>query len=126
IIKQSCSVFRCRFEYKMENRDENADKLPATLRYFPDTKEGYTRVPKGKGFAYYFKGTLIKDPELIEHFNSLVIPPAWRNVWICPSKNGHLQATGIDIKERKQYIYHPKWQKLQHENKFARILEFGK
>src|SRR5690606_8929211 len=110
----------------MEAKTESTNKLSSTLKYLPDTIEGYTRTSKGKGFAYYFKGELVKDENLIKRFHSLVIPPAWKNVWISPSKNGHLQATGIDVKGRKQYIYHPEWQQMQHKNKFARIIEFGK
>jgi len=110
----------------MEEKDKSTNKLPAKLRYIPDTNEGYTRLAKGKGFAYYLNGELIKDNDLLKRFRSLVIPPAWQKVWICPNEHGHLQATGIDVKGRKQYIYHPEWQKMQHENKFARILEFGK
>jgi len=110
----------------METTAESTNNLSSTLKYIPDTIEGYTRISKGKGFAYYFKGDLVKDQYLIKRFHSLVIPPAWKNVWISPTENGHLQVTGIDVKGRKQYIYHPEWQQMQHEHKFARILEFGK
>ena len=106
------------------NQQEN--NLPPGLRYIPDQIEGYTRVAKGKGFAYYYKGERITDPSVLERLHSLIIPPAWQDVWICPKPNGHLQVTGKDVKGRKQYIYHPEWQKLRHENKFARIVEFGK
>jgi DNA topoisomerase-1 len=110
----------------MKTKAESTKTQPSKLKYIPDTMEGYTRQPKGKGFAYFFNGSLVKKTDLIMRFNSLVIPPAWKSVWISPAENGHLQATGIDIKGRKQYIYHPEWQQMQHENKFARIAEFGK
>jgi len=108
--------------------DENTSNglLTDTLRYVSGSEAGYTRVIKGKGYAYYRDGILVRDEKLIKRFNSLIIPPAWKNVWICSCDKGHLQATGIDIKGRKQYIYHPEWQKMRHQHKFARILEFGK
>ena len=110
----------------MNKENTSIEQLPDTLRYVSGSEAGYTRMIKGKGYAYYYDGVLVKDEKLIKRFNSLIIPPAWKNVWICSKANGHLQATGIDIKGRKQYIYHPEWQKLRHQNKFARILEFGK
>lgn len=96
------------------------------LHYFPDSQMGYTRVRKGKGFAYYFNHTLIQNRKQIDRFKALAIPPAWKDVWICPEEMGHLQATGTDVKGRKQYIYHPEWTRIQQENKFSRIIDFGK
>jgi len=101
-------------------------RFQSKLRYIPDTIPGYTRVRKGKGFAYYFKQSLINDKEVIMHFKSLAIPPAWKNVWISPHKDGHLQATGTDDRGRKQYLYHPSWVTMQEENKFFRLIAFGK
>lgn len=98
----------------------------AKLQYVADSEPGYERVRKGKGFAYYSDGSLVKDKDLLDRFKSLVIPPAWRDVWICSNKNGHLQVTGIDDKGRKQYLYHPEWIRLQQENKFSKIIDFGK
>lgn len=86
----------------------------------------FRRRQRGKNFAYYdHKGTIVKDEKVIERINSLVIPPAWDNVWICASKNGHIQATGRDVKGRKQYIYHPEWESIRNQTKFSRILKFG-
>lgn len=96
------------------------------LHYISDSETGYLRLRKGKGFAYYFKDCLVKEKKKIDQFKALVIPPAWKDVWICKNKNGHLQATGIDERGRKQYIYHPEWTRLQQENKFSRIIDFGK
>lgn len=110
----------------MKTKVGSMNKLSSTLRYIPDTIEGYTRKSNRKTPTYYLKESPVKDQNLINRFNSLVIPPAWGNVWICPAENGHLQATGIDVKGRKQYIYHSEWQQMQHENKFVRIVEFGK
>ncbi len=97
-----------------------------TLQYIPDSEPGYTRVRRGKGFAYYFNDSLIQDKKVIDRFKRLVIPPAWKKVWICLEENGHLQVTGLDDKERKQYLYHPEWTRLQQVSKFAKILDFGK
>ncbi len=99
----------------------------AGLRYLPDTKPGITRKIKGKNFSYFnAKGEEIADEKTTDRIKKLVIPPAWTEVWICPSANGHIQATGRDQKDRKQYIYHPEWQKNRSQSKFGRMLAFGK
>ncbi len=69
---------------------------------------------------------VIRDPKQLERIRRLVIPPAWQQVWICPLENGHLQATGTDIKKRKQYKYHPLWNTLRNQTKFYRLHSFGK
>jgi DNA topoisomerase-1 len=71
-------------------------------------------------------GKFVRDPEELQRFKSLAIPPAWREVWICPIRNGHLQATGRDAKGRKQHRYHPRWREVRDENKYGRILAFAK
>jgi DNA topoisomerase-1 len=96
------------------------------LTYVKDTEPGITRLKKGKGFAYFFEEKPLKYKKEIERIKKLVIPPAWTNVWICLYENGHLQATGYDLKHRKQYLYHPLWQRLRNETKFHRLYEFGK
>lgn len=96
------------------------------IRYVSDSDPGYERIRKGKGFAYYANGSLVKDQVILDRFKALVIPPAWRNVWICTKENGHLQVTGTDDRGRKQYLYHPEWTRLQQENKFNKIIDFGK
>lgn len=97
------------------------------LRYTSDQEPGYTRIRKGKGFSFLDKqGNIIKNKEERKRITSLVIPPAWENVWINPRNNGHLQATGIDAKGRKQYIYHPIWNELRERSKIERILAFGR
>jgi DNA topoisomerase-1 len=70
-------------------------------------------------------GKLIRDPKTLARVRSLVIPPAWTDVWICPLDNGHIQATGRDAKGRKQYRYHPRWRTVSDEDKYGRLLAFG-
>jgi DNA topoisomerase-1 len=98
----------------------------AGLRYIPDNKPGITRQKKGKSFTYLdTKGQEITDQKVIDRINKLIIPPAWENVWICSSPNGHIQATGRDTKGRKQYIYHPQWRNIRSLTKFGRMIAFG-
>jgi DNA topoisomerase-1 len=108
------------------DKDYEAAASVVNLSYVSDKAEGIKRVKKGKGFTYTYKGKPIKDPETLERIKKLVIPPAWTNVWICPSADGHIQATGYDLRKRKQYRYHNRWSAIQQETKFHRIYEFGK
>jgi len=96
------------------------------LVYVSDTAPGITRVKRGNSFSYLLNNQPIKDKEELQRIKSLVIPPAWENVWICPMPNGHLQATGLDKLKRKQYRYHPLWNALRNHTKFYHIIEFGK
>jgi DNA topoisomerase-1 len=100
----------------------------AGLTYVSDKAPGYSRGKKLRdGFQYLdARGKVVKDPRVLARIRSLVIPPAWQSVWICASENGHLQATGIDARGRKQYRYHPDWQKARNENKFSKMLLFAK
>lgn len=96
------------------------------LRFVYDKGPGFFRQKIGRGFKFYdLEGQVINDEKILERIESLVIPPAWKNVWISPKKNGHIQATGIDEKGRKQYIYHPDWIKLTQLNKFSKMTDFG-
>ena len=96
------------------------------LHYVDDKKPGITRKLGSKKYAYYTAdGKLIKDAAEIARINKLAIPPAYKNVWICPAANGHMQATGIDARGRKQYRYHPDWRAMRDSNKFEHILSFG-
>lgn len=107
-------------------KDPVASAKAVHLIYTSDAETaGITRKKKGKKFSYYKEGEKIKDKEEITRINKLVIPPAWENVWICALDNGHLQATGIDLKRRKQYRYHPLWSALRNHTKFYRMLQFG-
>ena len=99
----------------------------ASLRYVTDDTPGISRRKRGTGFEYIDpSGKVIRDPEELQRFKSLAIPPAWREIWICPARNGHLQATGRDAKGRKQHRYHPRWREVRDENKYGRILAFAK
>jgi DNA topoisomerase I len=87
---------------------------------------GLGRVKRGRGFVYVDEdGERIEDPEVRERLRALVIPPAWRDVWISGDPLGHLQATGIDAAGRKQYLYHPLWREHRDRQKFRRMQEFG-
>lgn len=99
----------------------------AGLKYSKDTSPGYLRERRGKGFIYRDEasGEIIHNERILNRIKKLVIPPAWNNVWICKSPNGHLQATGLDKKGRKQYRYHPQWAELRNSQKFDRLLKLG-
>ncbi|MCD2421573.1 DNA topoisomerase IB [Niabella pedocola] len=98
----------------------------ASLTYITANGSGIQRIKKGKGFIYIKNAQTIRDTDTLHRIRSLVIPPAWREVWICENPNGHLQCTGIDVKGRRQYRYHPSWNALRNETKFHRLLLFGK
>jgi DNA topoisomerase-1 len=98
----------------------------ASLRYVSDTSPGIRRRRSGSGFVYLDPGgKVVRDPDEIRRIRGLAIPPAWRDVWICPVPNGHLQATGRDAKGRKQYRYHPRWREVRDEDKYGRLIEFA-
>jgi DNA topoisomerase-1 len=97
----------------------------AHLVYVSDNDPGIKRVKNGDGFTYISPQSRISK-EHLQRIKSLVIPPAWEDVWICLLANGHLQATGIDLKKRKQYRYHPHWSMLRSQTKFYHTYEFGK
>ncbi|TKK71554.1 DNA topoisomerase IB [Ilyomonas limi] len=115
-------------ERKIKTILHDAEKAAqaVNLIYVSDTAPGITRIKKGKSFSYLLNGQPVKDKEELQRIKSLVIPPAWENVWICPLPNGHLQATGLDKLKRKQYRYHPLWNALRNHTKFYRLHEFGK
>jgi len=98
----------------------------AGLRYVHDDRPGIRREAGKDGFRYLdAKGEALDDETTLARIKSLVIPPAWTEVWICPQANGHLQATGRDARGRKQYRYHPKWREARDEVKYERMLKFG-
>ena len=98
----------------------------ARLRYVGDDTPGISRRRRGRGFSYTGPdGEPIRDEHTLERIRSLAIPPAWRDVWICPIPNGHLQATGRDARKRKQYRYHPRWREVRAEAKFERVVPFS-
>ncbi len=98
----------------------------AGLRYVSDRQPGIQRKRSGKGFRYVdAQGSPIRDRETLARIKSLVIPPAWKDVWICANPRGHLQATGRDARGRKQSRYHPRWRAVRDETKYERMLLFG-
>jgi len=106
--------------------DPLASARAAHLRYVYDTTPGITRHRHGRHFSYKAPdGKPLRDKETLARIKSLVIPPAWTSVWICPNPNGHLQATGRDARGRKQSRYHPRWRATRDETKYEHMLEFG-
>jgi DNA topoisomerase I len=98
----------------------------AGLRYVSDIQPGYRRKKSGKGFTYLGPdGKTLRDARELARIRSLAIPPAYTDVWICPSPNGHIQATGRDARGRKQYRYHSRWREVRDETKFGRMLAFS-
>ncbi|WP_202841380.1 DNA topoisomerase IB [Luteimonas saliphila] len=106
---------------------EQRDAIEAGLRYVSDATPGISRVRNGRGFGYRDpQGRPVCDADTLQRIRALAIPPAYREVWICSSARGHLQATGRDARGRKQYRYHPDWRPLRDANKFDRIVAFGR
>lgn len=117
-----------RLHKKLEKigRDPKITAKAVGLRYSLQSEKGYYRKRKSKGFIYFDEaGERVTDSEVLERIKKLVIPPAWENVWISPYENGHLQVTGIDTKGRKQYRYHPEWNKIRNQSKFFRLRLFA-
>jgi DNA topoisomerase-1 len=97
------------------------------LLYVNDDDPGLRRVKAGDGFAYRDPdGERVNDAATLERIRLLAIPPAWTDVWICPSPRGHIQATGRDQKGRKQYRYHEAWRRDRDGLKFGRMIAFGR
>src|ERR1700738_5172044 len=91
------------------------------------SKPGIGRKRRGKGFAYDGPdGDLLTDENPVQRIKDLVIPPAWKKVWISPYPNGHIQAVGTDAAGRRQYLYHAAWQQERSEEKFDRVMELSK
>jgi DNA topoisomerase-1 len=87
---------------------------------------GIHRVRRGRGFAYVdVDGEPVDEDEVLTRIHELVIPPGWQDVWICPYPGGHIQATGVDERGRKQYLYHPKWRESRDREKFDDMVEFA-
>src|SRR2546425_5151444 len=99
----------------------------AGLEYVSDDRPGYARRAKNGEFEYLdTQGKTIRDEQRLLRIKRVAIPPAWTDVWICPSADGHIQATGRDARRRKQYRYHERWRELRDENKFERLADFAK
>jgi DNA topoisomerase-1 len=107
--------------------DPEQSAREAGLTYTDLHHAGITRKRTGKNFSFFdLKGKKIKDAQTISRINSLVIPPAYQEVWINPSSRGHIQATGKDARGRTQYRYHPKWREVRDQGKYEHMLSFGK
>jgi DNA topoisomerase-1 len=106
--------------------DPEATAKAVKLVYVSPNDDGIERVRSAKGFAYKFENKKLQDKKQLDRIKSLVIPPAWENVWICYLENGHLQVVGVDVNKRKQYKYHPLWNELRNHTKFYRMAQFGK
>jgi DNA topoisomerase I len=103
------------------------DVVLPDLIYYPDTRPGIRRRRAGRGFCYYDPdGALIRDPDERTRLAALAVPPAYEEVWICPLPHGHLQATGVDARGRKQYRYHPRWTELRAQLKYGDLADFGR
>ncbi|HEX6596392.1 MAG TPA: hypothetical protein VF045_05625, partial [Acidimicrobiales bacterium] len=95
----------------------------ARLRRSDCTAPGIRRRKAGKGFTYVDStGARVSDPEVLERIRNLVIPPAWTDVWICVDPRGHIQATGVDARGRRQYRYHDVWRERRDREKFDHML----
>ncbi|HEV8504929.1 MAG TPA: DNA topoisomerase IB [Chitinophagaceae bacterium] len=108
----------------LQNTEKSAEVI--NLVYVSDKEPGIERSRQGKNFIYTKKGKKITGKSDLLRIRRLVLPPAWENVWICSLSNGHLQATGFDVKRRKQYKYHSLWSEFRNQTKFYQLLEFGK
>ncbi|GAB2981841.1 DNA topoisomerase IB [Mucilaginibacter puniceus] len=113
-------------KFEKIGRDPKVTAKAVGLRYVSDSTPGYTRKSVGDKWTYLnADGKTVKDKELINRFNKLVIPPAYTNVWISPHENSHLQFTGIDAAGRKQYRYHADWNKIRNQSKYHRLQTFA-
>ena len=110
-----------------ESKEQPVEDLAAAgLHYTTDQHPGITRVRRGKGFSYHRPdGSLVRDKAELERIRAIVIPPAWKDVWICPDPRGHLQATGRDARNRKQHRYHPRWREVRDEAKYDHVIGFA-
>jgi len=110
----------------MGNEAKHSQTNVPNLVHVSDDQPGWSRKPLREGFSYLHEdGSAIEDKLIINRLDTLAIPPAWTDVWICPLENGHLLSTGRDAAGRKQYRYHPDWLAYQQLNKFSKLVEFA-
>src|SRR5690606_36329632 len=122
-------VYRVDIKSHIFNTNQMPDCAPAlsNLIYKSANDPGYKRIRKGRGFQYLDEnGKKITDTETVDRIKSLVIPPAWKNVWISPEPEGHVQARGVDARGRTLYMYHPEWNRMSLIKKFDRMADFAK
>ena len=105
--------------------DESSEARTDVLRHSSDTEPGFTRQRVGRYWAYFDGDQRVTDRPTIERLNTIALPPAYANAWFCKDPDGHLQATGIDARGRKQYRYHPQFREQQEKSKFDGLREFG-
>jgi DNA topoisomerase I len=111
---------------KTITQSAKADADAAGLRYVSDEHPGIRRLKHGTGFGYAgVNGKPIADPAVLKRIHSVAVPPAWTDVWISPSANGHIQATGRDARGRKQYCYHPDFRVVRDATKYEHLVAFG-
>jgi DNA topoisomerase IB len=96
------------------------------LRRSDPSKPGIRRIGRGRGFSYEFEGRAVTDAATLDRVRALVLPPAWKDVWICPDDRGHIQATGVDAAGRRQYRYHDEWRIKRDAAKFEHVQEFAR
>jgi DNA topoisomerase-1 len=126
-IKKSRKQKRIEAAFDASSAEAAKAAKEAGLQYVSDERPGYRRKAKGKHFGYFDShGKPIRDEQRLLRIKRLAIPPAWTDVWICASPNGHIQATGRDARRRKQYRYHERWREVRDENKFERLAQFAK
>src|SRR3954447_25722076 len=113
---------------EIAKRAERPRRPPSVRLRRADTGgPGIRRRRAGRGFVYLDDdGERVEDTEVLSRIHDLVIPPAWGDVWICPYPGGHIQATGIDARGRKQYLYHRKWRERRDQEKFDEMLLFAR
>ncbi|NOT76038.1 MAG: DNA topoisomerase IB [Cyclobacteriaceae bacterium] len=113
-------------EFLTLDKDYESAASAANLVYLKDNVPGILRKQSGKGFSYSYKDKSVTDEKTLARIKKLAIPPAWTDVWISPKPSGHIQATGVDVRKRKQYRYHTLWNNIRSQTKFHRLYEFGK
>ncbi|MEO6443782.1 MAG: DNA topoisomerase IB [Gemmatimonadaceae bacterium] len=125
-VQQQRKPWRARRSARVPlQRPEDAARA-AQLRYVSDSSPGITRKGPPSRFTYEWRdGQRVRDRATLQRIRALAIPPAWTDVWICRIPNGHMQATGRDARNRKQYRYHERWRLVRDGNKYARLSAFG-
>lgn len=124
VADKTIKVSKDKLRSLVRNYTETAQIMD--LAYVTDKDPGIERVMRGRSTQYFFKGKKVTDTVTLQRIKKLVIPPAWKDVWICTEANGHIQVTGIDAKNRKQYRYHPSWIALRDTTKYYRLRDFGR
>jgi DNA topoisomerase IB len=111
--------------YRSQSRWRGYGQPMVRLKQVSSSDPGWRRLKQGRGFRYLDEHGAPLSPQDLERVRALVIPPAWRDVWICPHPRGHLQAVGVDTAGRRQYLYHPAWREARDAAKFDRVLEMA-